>query len=1126
MQERNNAGTATSLADCEMEPLYLQILEHSPDPAFMIDCSRSDKLHLAGANPAWFDLLGSPYNVEGGQALERLLNDESSSQLASHLRQCLEIGTGITYPDLLKTPNGDRHIQASLTPLRDENGRIHRVLGIVRDTTQQQQIQERFALLEFALDQAGEAAYLLDAQSRIHYVNSEACRMLGFSRNELLTMTVPDLDPNWPKECWPEIWLRVMELGSLNFETSHRAKDGHIIPVEITSCYLRHQTRDYQFALVRNITDRKRTETELHARSEEFRALVENSPDLVVRYDRSCRRVYANPVFVRLSGSTLQQFLGKKPTENQLLLGEPETYESLLKEVIETGEATEQTFSWHDINKHESWTHARFVPEWDASGQVASVLVIGHDITTLKRAERQLSTLINNIPDMVVRFDTEARQIYVNPTVCKMFAQPEESFLGHTPPGEASDGRPMEAWIRDAVNTGKPNHCEVTWQLPDGAHHYTVRHVPEMDRHGHVISVLGIATNVTALKQAENKFRTLAENLPDVVIRYDLECRRTYVNPAYERITGNKASDVLGVTLDIRWTPVTPSATFMQHLRQVMESGETDELTLQLLTHNGLTIYHSVRIAAERDASGKIIGALSTSRDITELMETQQALLDSEQRYRQIFDNTQESLFLLDVLPDGHFCILEVNPRFEETTEYAACDLIGKTIEEAAPKEIAAQLTAIYRRCVEDGRIIQEETELNLGHGMRILHSTLIPVRDKDGEVHRIVGLTRDITERRHSEVAMKRLNRALKTLSNGNEALVRATSEAELLEQMCNVIVNAGGYQLAWIGFANSGGATTAASWAGENTNILKTREQFLQQRINPDDPINEATRTGEVRIVRNADQVSIDDIPPETHPCLGFNACLALPLKLDGDEPGLLAIYSTDSAAFDGDELRLLTELAEDLAYGIHAMRVRIDRERFVARLQESMESAIQALASTVELRDPYTAGHQRRVAELATAVTKELGWSEERIQVIYLAGLVHDIGKISIPAEILSKPGSLSEAEFTLVRTHAEAGHDILKTIEFPWPIAEIVRQHHERLNGSGYPRGLHKDDILMEARVLAVCDVVEAMTTHRPYRPGLGVEAALEEIQHGRHELYDTDVVDSCLKVIRELGFRFQ
>jgi len=192
----------------------------------------------------------------------------------------------------------------------------------------------------------------------------------------------------------------------------------------------------------------------------------------------------------------------------------------------------------------------------------------------------------------------------------------------------------------------------------------------------------------------------------------------------------------------------------------------------------------------------------------------------------------------------------------------------------------------------------------------------------------------------------------------------------------------------------------------------------------------------------------------------------------------------------------------------------------------LRRALTGTVKALALVEEERDPYTVGHQRRVARLAVAIGTEMGLESEQVQAIRMAGLIHDIGKVSVPAEILNKPGRLSDAEFRLIRGHAETGYQILKTIEFPWPLADIVRQHHERLDGSGYPLGLSKEDIRPEARVLAVADVVEAMSSDRPYRASLGIEPALKEIDANRGNHFEDQIVDACLKLFREENFSFE
>jgi PAS domain S-box-containing protein len=192
---------------------------------------------------------------------------------------------------------------------------------------------------------------------------------------------------------------------------------------------------------------------------------------------------------------------------------------------------------------------------------------------------------------------------------------------------------------------------------------------------------------------------------------------------------------------------------------------------------------------------------------------------------------------------------------------------------------------------------------------------------------------------------------------------------------------------------------------------------------------------------------------------------------------------------------------------------------------KLMKSMQDMVQAMAMIVELRDPYTAGHQRRVAQLACALGSELRLSEERLTGLRLAAAVHDVGKVRVPTEILTNPNGLSDAEFAIVKTHPLVGWEIIKTIDLPWPVSTIVHQHHERLDGSGYPSGLRKEDIILEARILAVADVVDAICSHRPYRPSLGIEKALQHISFEKGRLYDSNVVDACMTVFRSRGFSF-
>jgi len=200
-------------------------------------------------------------------------------------------------------------------------------------------------------------------------------------------------------------------------------------------------------------------------------------------------------------------------------------------------------------------------------------------------------------------------------------------------------------------------------------------------------------------------------------------------------------------------------------------------------------------------------------------------------------------------------------------------------------------------------------------------------------------------------------------------------------------------------------------------------------------------------------------------------------------------------------------------------------IERQESLVQLRKSLEATIHAMAATVESRDPYTAGHQKRVADLAYAIAGELKMEQTRMEGLRMASTIHDLGKISIPAEILTRPAKLTAIEYEIVKPHAQSGYDILKDIDFPWPIARIILEHHERIDGSGYPRRLKGSDLLLESKILTVADVVEAMASHRPYRPSLGIELALDEIVKNRGVLYETEIVDACLRLFKEKRFSF-
>ncbi len=278
-------------------------------------------------------------------------------------------------------------------------------------------------------------------------------------------------------------------------------------------------------------------------------------------------------------------------------------------------------------------------------------------------------------------------------------------------------------------------------------------------------------------------------------------------------------------------------------------------------------------------------------------------------------------------------------------------------------------------------------------------------------------------------------------------------------------------------------------------------------------------AAETGKIVYATSIDdrhEIKYEGIKPHGHYCVA--------IKSAGLLLGVICLYIEENTPRDSRIEGYLISIADVLAGIIVRKRTQEELNLSLNKIRNALGGTIQAMSMAVESRDPYTSGHQRRVANLARAIATEMGLSDDQIDGIRMAASIHDIGKIAIPIEILSKPGQLSEIEFSLIKTHSQIGYDILESIDFSWPVAQIVLQHHEKQNGTGYPNGLSGENILIEARVITVADVIEAMVSHRPYRAAHDIKEALDEISSKKGSYFDSDVVDACLRLFKEKDFK--
>ena len=464
-------------------------------------------------------------------------------------------------------------------------------------------------------------------------------------------------------------------------------------------------------------------------------------------------------------------------------------------------------------------------------------------------------------------------------------------------------------------------------------------------------------------------------------------------------------------------------------------------------------------------------------------------------RYRDILDEIQDGYFEVDLA--GNFTM--VNSAVCLELGYTREELIGLNYQFTAPKEDIPRIFRIFHEVYrtgepnrgydfqitrKDGSVIYTETSVSL-------------LRNERSEPVGFRGISRDVTERKRAETALQDSDQRYRSfISNSSEGIWRleldqpiptSLPDSEQIEQIL---------KYAYVAECND---ATARMYGYEKA------QEFMGTRLSKftsmDDPLDEQILRALIH-----SGYSLTDVESHTVDRQGVHRWFS---------NNLTAVIDNGLIVRGWGVRRDITErkqVDENLAHSY-------------AALHKTLDGSIKSIAKMVEMKDPYTAGHQQRVAELARAIAGEMGLSIEQVKYIYLAGLIHDIGKLYVPADILSKPGKLTQLELAMVRSHAQSSYDILSEIEFPWPLAQIALQHHERIDGSGYPHGLTGDNILQEAKILAVSDVVEAMSSYRPYRPALGIDRALEEIELNRGILYGAEAADVCLRLFREKGFHF-
>lgn len=492
----------------------------------------------------------------------------------------------------------------------------------------------------------------------------------------------------------------------------------------------------------------------------------------------------------------------------------------------------------------------------------------------------------------------------------------------------------------------------------------------------------------------------------------------------------------------------------------------------------------------------------------------------AHREWQAAFDAVTDPIFLYDEA----YRVIRANRAYADRAGMAFKDFIGKPYFEIFPK-----LRQPIIDSVQNLEQCMAKSELRLNTG-EIFLSRNFPVYDEASEYQFSLHILEDVTQVRQAEKSVRRTRQALKVVSACIRDMSQAKDESEMLQTVCRVAVESGSYRLAWVGNAEHDESKTVRPVAshGYKKGLAQLPHVTWDDTGSGQGPMGIAIRTGKTCVAQDI----IND------PKFGFwhsyaaqnnlASAVGLPLYSGGNAWGGLVLGLDEAFAFSEEEVAVLEVLSASVTFGVAAFRIRAEHKASMQEhtqridgLRNIFENIIVALGAAIEKRNPYAIGHQRRVAAIGMALALEMGLPEEQAYGVRLAGLVHDVGDIQVSDEILGKTGELTEDERMQIEHHSQAGYDILREINLPWPIAQAVLQHHERVDGSGYPNGLKGDKILLEAKILAVAETIEVVAyEQRDGRPRLGIPAALAEVERNKGTLFDEVVVDAALRLFRE------
>jgi PAS domain S-box-containing protein/putative nucleotidyltransferase with HDIG domain len=702
------------------------------------------------------------------------------------------------------------------------------------------------------------------------------------------------------------------------------------------------------------------------------------------------------------------------------------------------------------------------------------------ELASYRQREETYRFLVESSSDSFYVVDKDCRYLFANNNYLVRQGVSKENLIGKFYGDFHSKQQKIifAENIMGVFDTGNSDYQEHKSEKDEKYFLRTFSPIRERGPEAKVTAVAVVSKDITARKllhnalhESEMKFRALMESSASITIVVQGEKFR-YVNPAFERLSGYTFQDLQEMKFwDIIHTDFQKLVKERGFARQKNENIPT-RYEFKYVTKSGETRwidFSSTYFEFENKPA-----LLASGFDITEHKQIEDALRESEEKYRLLIENANEAIF---VAQDGKLKF--INPKTIEIIGYSQEELMSNLFTQFIhPDDQQMVMDKHVRRLRGDEmanvypfRVIKKDGRV------RWVEVNVVRVMWDDRAA--TLNFMSDITER--SEIEQRLIDS-----EKNYRTIFETTGSAMMILDEDTTIALMNSHSEALSGYKKEEIEDNKISWTKlvHKDDIEQMRYYHYTRRLDP----TQTPNAYEFRLV---------------------------------DKQGNIKNIYLNIAMFPGSKKSVVALL--DIT---DRKRTEEALKDSLGKLQRTLYGTIQAMAMTVEMRDAYTAGHQKRVANLARTIAQEMGLSHDQIDALRMAGIIHDIGKICVPAEILSKPTKLTDIELQLIQIHSQVGHDILKEIEFLWPVAKIVLQHHERMDGSGYPNGIKGDEIMIEARILSVTDVVEAIASNRPYRPAQGLDAALKEISMNRGILYDADVVDACLRLFNEKGFRFE